>query len=765
MASGGDEITIGYWYSMGAHMAVAHTIDAWLGIRAGDKNAWTAPAGGVTQTTQIYIDKEELFGGESREGGIQGYVDLVMGTGDEAVNSYLLAKLPADPPGAVPAFRYVSSAVLRQPKVMANNPNVRPWNFEVFMQPSKGWYPETEIIYSPNHPGSINYCDGVNPAHMLRECLTNVWWGLGHSPLDIDDASFRAAALALYNEKFGLNLVWDRETQLMDFIQTIIAHIDGTLYVNPYTGLYTLKIFRKDYVVADLPVLDETHVIDVRTYDRLSTGELINQVVVIWYDNTLDKQRSVTAHNTVVRELQGGVVSTTIELPGISNADLASKVCTRELKKLSTALSRVSILTDRIGATFTIGDLFKLNWEDYNISGVVYRVGRIGYNSADTNQIVVDAVEDIFAFGEGLYAPPDDSAWEDPISEPAPAPYHQATEAPYIMLERRLQESQALISEIDTMAGFLTYQASQPSQDAFSYTLYTRTGSNAFTQKYVGLFTPVAQTLAALEPAITSVVGISALSNSDILAVPLNTYAHIGPEVVEVIARSETSVTLKRGILDTVPIAHPANSIIFFSEKRQAYDKTQWLDATQVQAKACPLTGKGSLSLGLAPTDTLTIKRRWYRPYPPGNLKVDGVRWPTDAVVGEPVFTWSHRDRTTQLAYYVGQDEGNFGPEVGVTYTIRIYDRYNVLKRTVTGLTGTSWTYLSADQTADSLGAAYTFTITSVRDGLESWQANRVIVYTEAIGYGYGYGYLYGGFSGEVGFGENYGQYYGRFFG
>jgi len=765
MASGGDEITIGYWYSMGAHMAVAHTVDAWISIRAGDKNAWIAPESGITSTTTIYIDNEELFGGEKREGGILGYVDLVMGTGAEPVNDYLAAHLEADPPGAIPAFRGVSCAVLKQPRVMANNPNVRPWNFEVFCQPAKGWYPETEILYNPDFPGNLSKCDGVNPAHMVRECLTNAWWGLGHSPLEIDDDSFRAAALILYNEKFGINLVWDRETQLMDFIGTIISHIDGTLYVHPYTGLYTLKLFRKDYVVANLPIMDETNIVDLRSYDRLSVGELINQMVVIWYDHNLDKQRSVTAHNTVVRELQGGVVSSTVELPGISTADLASKVVTRELKKNSTALSRVSIITGRIGATFGIGDLFKLNWADYGISGVVYRIARIGYNAADSNQTVIDAVEDIFAFGTGLYAPPDESAWKDPISAPQPAPYHQATEAPYILIERRLRESQALIAELDQMAGFLTYQASSPSQDAFSYTLYTRVGTNPFVQQYVGLFTPVAQTISELVPEITSTVGITALSNSDILAVPLNTYAHIGPEVVEVIARSATSLTLKRGILDTVPISHPTNSIIFFSERRQSYDYTQWVDGSQVQAKASPLTGKGSLSLALTPTDTLQIKRRWYRPYPPGNLKVNGVRWPQDAVVGEPEFTWSHRDRTTQLAYYVGQDEGNFGPEAGVTYTIRIYDRNNALKRTVTGLTGTSWTYLSADQVADALGAAYTFTIASVRDGLESWQANRVIVYTEAIGYGYGYGYLYGGFTGEIGFGEAYGQFYGRFFG
>jgi hypothetical protein len=39
------------------------------------------------------------------------------------------------------------------------------------------------------------------------------------------------------------------------------------------------------------------------------------------------------------------------------------------------------------------------------------------------------------------------------------------------------------------------------------------------------------------------------------------------------------------------------------------------------------------------------------------------------------------------------QDEGNIGPEAGVTYTLRLYDETDVLRRTVTGLTGTSYTW------------------------------------------------------------------------
>jgi hypothetical protein len=779
MASSGDTITVGYWYRVGMHLVAAHAAHAVTRIKAGDKLAWVAPtADGIQTSQQITINKPGLFGGEQREGGIFGKVDIIMGTGSEPVNDYLQSRLPSVNPAAagsslsrsqlnegfIPAFRGVTSLVLRQTAVAANNPNLRPWNIELFYQPAKDWYPQTERIDNPGKPGVLD-CYGVNPAHMIRECLTNVSWGLGFSPLDLDDDSFRTAALTLYNEAFSLNLVWDHTASLLDFVGVIVDHIAAALYVHPQTGLFTLKLMRDDYDRNTLPVFDESNIVDLTTYERLSTAELVNQVTVIWYDNSTDRKRSATEHNTAVRDLQGGVVSTMIEYPGIGNAELASKVATRELRRRSTAFSRISIITNRDGATLKVGDVFKLNWADYGISGAIYRVGRVVYSASSSTEVTIDAVEDMFSFGQGIYTAPKDSLWEDPINEPAAPPLHQATEAPYILVERALNESPTLIGEVDPLAGFLTYQATAPSEDAFNYTLYTRTGSNAFTTKYVANFTPIARILAPIEPAITTTVSIAPDTNTDISLVKLNTYALLGDEIVSILALSETSVTLRRGVLDTVPVSHASGTILWFAENQQGYDRTEWLDGVVVQAKASTLTGKGSLDLSLAPTDTLVIKRRWYRPYPPGNVKLNGLRWPTDTTVGEPVFTWSHRDRTTQLSYYVAQDEGNFGPEAGTTYTVRVYDRFGELKRTVSGISDTSWTYLSADETADAPGPVYTVAISSVRDGVESWQAQRVLVFREGIGYGYSYGNFYGGYESPIGYGQDYGQNYGRFFG
>jgi hypothetical protein len=79
------------------------------------------------------------------------------------------------------------------------------------------------------------------------------------------------------------------------------------------------------------------------------------------------------------------------------------------------------------------------------------------------------------------------------------------------------------------------------------------------------------------------------------------------------------------------------------------------------------------------------------RPYPPGNVKVNNVMWPT-VILGQIALTWAHRDRMQQTVYLVTQSEGNIGPEAGTTYTVRVYNENNGLQKTVTGLSTTAWT-------------------------------------------------------------------------
>jgi hypothetical protein len=117
------------------------------------------------------------------------------------------------------------------------------------------------------------------------------------------------------------------------------------------------------------------------------------------------------------------------------------------------------------------------------------------------------------------------------------------------------------------------------------------------------------------------------------------------------------------------------------------------------------------------------------RPYPPGNFTLNSVSYPT-WFAGEPTLTWAHRDRTQQTNDIVEHDAANIGPEAGVTYTLKIYDEDNTLVRTETGLTGTSYTYTTANETSDCGGIQIRlrFVLYAVRAGYDSWQQYDITV-------------------------------------
>ncbi|PJF46338.1 MAG: hypothetical protein CUN48_14305, partial [Candidatus Thermofonsia Clade 3 bacterium] len=245
----GKKYTIGYWYGLGMHMVLCHgPVDAVTEIQVGEKTAWT---GNATENTSITINNRNLFGGEEREGGVDGTLDIMFGAASQTPNAYLQSKLGAN----IPAFRGVLSVAWRG-LVAAMNPYIKPWRFRVKRIP-RAWYPSKSEISGD-----------ANPAHIIRECLTNDQWGMGYPDADIDDASFTSAADTLYAESFGLSILWSQEQPIEDFILSILRHVDGVLYVHPRTGKFTLKLARFDYNPTSLLTLSPANVLAVEEFTR-----------------------------------------------------------------------------------------------------------------------------------------------------------------------------------------------------------------------------------------------------------------------------------------------------------------------------------------------------------------------------------------------------------------------------------------------------------------------------------------------------------------
>jgi len=137
--------TTGYRYYMGLHFGLCHgPVDHLQAINVAEREAW---AGSIDQSESVYINGDQLFGGDKKEGGVAGKLDVMMGGSAQGANSYLASKIGA----AIPAFRGILSAVFRGGMVSSNNPYVKPWAFRVDRilngwSGGSAWYPSKAVI-------------------------------------------------------------------------------------------------------------------------------------------------------------------------------------------------------------------------------------------------------------------------------------------------------------------------------------------------------------------------------------------------------------------------------------------------------------------------------------------------------------------------------------------------------------------------------------------------------------------------------------------
>jgi hypothetical protein len=530
----------------------------------------------------------------------------------------------------------------------------------------------------------------MNPAHIIRECLTDPDWGMGYAEADIDDDSFRAAADVLYDEKMGISLLWDRQVPIESFIHEVVKHIDAALYVSRSTGKFVLKLIRADYDEEALPEFDPSNVEKVDNLSRPSFGELTNSVTVNYWDSETGKEASLTVQDTALIQMQGAVINTTVKYPGFTNFSIASRVALRDLRTLSSPILTCTIHANQDARELNIGDVFKFSWPNFEIENVVMRVTGIAFGDGKSNKIRVTCTQDVFAFPQqGVLNQPDEG-WTDIGGPPAPATDRLVLEAPYyelVQVQGQTAVDGALASTPEI--GYLTVAAARPA-NALNASVWVNPGSG-FEETMALDFCPTATLAADVGPMDTS---WTFENGEDLDLVQVGTYCQIDDELIRVdsIDLETSTITVGRGVLDTTPRPHLTGARLYFWDVYSSADPTEYVDGETLEVKITPATNEGPLELGGAPIDTLTFNARAFRPYPPGNFKINGEAYPAFTTGTDVVFSWSHRDRRQQTSGSLFDTTyGDIGPEAGTTYNLRVYDDSDTLIENQTGLTGTSY--------------------------------------------------------------------------
>uniref|UniRef100_UPI0035B293C1 VWA domain-containing protein n=1 Tax=Paenirhodobacter enshiensis TaxID=1105367 RepID=UPI0035B293C1 len=515
----------------------------------------------------------------------------------------------------------------------------------------------------------------MNPAHIIRECLTNGTWGLGHSESEIGP-SFEAAADTLFAEQLGLSFLWQDDGAIEDFLATVQSHIDASVYVDRRTGLWEIKLIRDDYDVADLPVFDEGNVTDWGTLGVRQPGDLVNSVTVKYTNASTESTASVSVTDAArVIEL-GDAVSQTVEYPGARNQSLAVRLATRDLRALSAPILSGQISVNRDGADLNIGDAIVLNSPRRSIDGVVMRVQEIGVGSGRDNAIKLTLAEDVFSLGTSAIVGGAQKGAGTLTAKPTALKYRMAEEAPYWLVVQQLGHDQAeTMLASDPTAGVLTATGEQKTAQAVSAQLWVDPGTGTAEDETAMPLVPVAVLAADLSDDPTDCV-LSVTGWQQIGDVQVGSLAWLGGELVVVYGITATEVTVGRGCLDTVPHAHAAGEAVLFFGPEAAISQAQYVAGEEVTVRLLPETPSKVLAWSKAGEDSASFDSRAFRPLPPGNVQGNGVYAPDAAVLlsGDLELSWAHRDRLSQTGSVIADYRAaSIGPEAGTDYVVQVF--------------------------------------------------------------------------------------------
>jgi len=705
-SGGGGDVVVGYWYYMDVLLTFAHgPIDEIVEIQGGERVAWT---GSVTANGQIDILQGNLFGGEEREGGWTGTVDVMLGGATQTTPAKLSASLATSGAlGVSPAYRGVMSmffgGYLSQIGFAwsAINPYFKPPKVKLRRYPK--WYPAKARIGND-----------ANPVHIIYECLTNASWGLGYPINDLDDVRFKAAADVLFTENFGISLSWNQTSTIEDFVASILRHFNGALNQDRTTGQLFLSVIRDDYDVGTLPVLSPSNC-NLESLGRAGAGEIVNEVTLKYTRIDNGELDAVTVQDLASIQNQGRVISQEIELPGIRDPDMAARVAQRELQSRSRGLAKVSITATRAAYGIYEGDVFVLNWPDLGISGLACRVAVMDVGDLESATIRIEAVEDVFGLPSVSYVTSPPVGWVDNSGVALPATVQRAVEVPYYSVVKRTSSSDR--NDYAAEFGFGMLLAKTPQLSSSNYEMRESPNSSTYTAIGNGNWTPHCTLVTTVDYSATvlSISGPSLFSQ-----IAAGGLVYVGEEIMELVSFSDTAITVRRGVLDSLPQSHTAGASIFIlADGLAGYDAEVRVSGEQVFYKALTRCPGSVLAIGSATAVSITLDNRFARPYPPGNVKIAGSYFPTTVTASNNVVvTWAHRDRTLQTVSPLSAwTAGNIGPEPGVTYTVRVYNSSNALVETQTGLSVTTAT-IRPGPTVYS--GQHRVEVESVRDGLTS---------------------------------------------
>jgi hypothetical protein len=584
---------------------------------------------------------------------------------------------------------------------------------------------ETKTYVNVTTSEVVVYEIGQNPAHIIREVAVNKEWGRGIPDIELNDATFVAAADTLYNEGFGISISWDAQVSVDAFLQLIVDHIGGNFARNPVTNEYELRLFRPGQAVDH--EISEDQIVRFESYEETGWADTINEITVVYVDFEDGKEKSVTVQDLAAIERAGRVISETRTYRGLPTLQLAEKVARRDLAASVIRMQKAELVVDRSLFSIMEGHVVSITWPDYELDGLQLRVITVDHGTAQDNEIYFTAISDINL--EQLYP----TLAEDPPLPPSSAlePFNVSPrgmlEAPYWYYDR-VRTALGFFPDglADDESALMAFGGS-PQSNATGFLTNLSINDEGYLIGTAGSFCGVLQSLGGLTSTTTTILlDRTYQKNLDafVSGVPLILGRSELAQMVSLDIQN-WSMVVNRGLLDTVPqtfldrvsietIAYADNG--YFSHIVGLGD--------DVTVKLQTKTSKGILALADASEMTRIVAGRQARPLPPGNLSVNGG-YLSQQINNETLFVeWKHRNRLTQTTdAQILQSDDNVAPEANTNYVLKVYDDSGALavNETISSADTPQFIYDTEVATLGQLQGKLKVELESERDGLVSY--------------------------------------------
>lgn len=596
-------------------------------------------------------------------------------------------------------------------------------------------YSLDEFIYSNDNASAIydavastGSLDGINinPAVMIYDCLTNIFYGAGIPQDSIDIQSFLSCARTLSQEEFGLSLQWSKEGRIFDYIELIRSHIGAVLYEEPTNGLWTLKLIRDDYDRDSLPSFDESNCQSVMGFERQAFSDRVSQINLTYTDIENNTTAFVVVQDSALASATGKIVSKSVTYEGITTPEIASKIALRDLKQASTGLASLQIRIPYSKArSLRQGDVFKLSWSEYKMLNVIMRISELDLGDSKSGLVTVSCVQDVFSLPKkGVTT--EDTNFSDSDENIFYTPEYLGIPLSFSMSNDGSSE------EVGEDWGVFAKKTENDDDSSTMYKVYKMEGSEVIQPEHgmqdLNFGAYLAEDL--------KISNTSAVFSQDVIP---DTYMIVGSSGYDLTTQShelikigskvgENKYSITRGCDDTVPMNHSAGTTAFTYSRNFVRGKELISDVVDQTTEYMVINSNGFEQDNFWRFDSksaILLNSRYTRPLPPRNVLFNGLSFP-DQVLGDVSITFT-KSKEKAFGDFSGWGDNQDVFEDGVTYGIKAF----VGGSEILSLSGISDDFVSIPE-QDLLEGDLTLEISSYKGSLGSYMpVSHTMAYTK----------------------------------